>query len=115
VVKYFRFFRNVQTGSGDHPASYPLGPGECFPRGKRPEHKANYLSPSPVEVKNGGAIFPLPIRLHGVTFNSLMPGDNLTLTFPHFNEMKTAPVPYSNEPMFYSEVRKEKSMVRNVK
>jgi hypothetical protein len=43
----------VQTGSGAHPASYPMGTGDPFPGGKaRPGRDANHSPPSNVEVKN---------------------------------------------------------------
>jgi hypothetical protein len=43
----------VQTGSGAHPASYPMGTGNPFPGGKaRPRRDADHSSPSSAEVKN---------------------------------------------------------------
>jgi hypothetical protein len=43
----------VQTGSGAHPASYPMGTGGSFPGGKaRPGCDADHLPPSSAEVKN---------------------------------------------------------------
>jgi hypothetical protein len=42
----------VQTGSGAHPASYPMGTGGPFPRGKaRPGRDADHSLPSSAEVK----------------------------------------------------------------
>jgi hypothetical protein len=42
----------VQTGSGDHPASYPMSTRGPFPGGKaRPGRDADHLPPSSVEVK----------------------------------------------------------------
>jgi hypothetical protein len=42
----------VQTGSGAHPASYPVGTGSPFPGGKaRPGRDANHSPPSSAEVK----------------------------------------------------------------
>jgi hypothetical protein len=42
----------VQTGSGAHPASYPMGTGGSFPGGKaRPGRDADYILPSSAEVK----------------------------------------------------------------
>jgi hypothetical protein len=42
----------VQTGSGAHPASYPLGTGSPFPRSKaRPGRDADHSPPSSAEVK----------------------------------------------------------------
>jgi hypothetical protein len=43
----------VQTGSGAHPASYPVGTGGPFPGGKaRPGCDADHSPPSSAEVKN---------------------------------------------------------------
>jgi hypothetical protein len=43
----------VQTGSGAHPASYPMGTGGPFPGGKaRRGRDADHSSPSSAEVKN---------------------------------------------------------------
>jgi hypothetical protein len=43
----------VQTGSGAHPASYPMGTGGSFPGGKaRLGHDADHSPPSSAEVKN---------------------------------------------------------------
>jgi hypothetical protein len=43
----------IQTGSGAHPASYPMGTGGSFPRGKsRPGRDADHSPPSSAEVKN---------------------------------------------------------------
>jgi hypothetical protein len=42
----------VQTSSGDHPASYPMGTGGPFPGGKaRPGRDADHSPPSSAEVK----------------------------------------------------------------
>jgi hypothetical protein len=42
----------VQTGSGAHPASYPMGTGGSFPGGKaRPGRDADHSPPSSAEVK----------------------------------------------------------------
>jgi hypothetical protein len=43
----------VETGSGAHPASYPIGTGGPFPRGKaRPGRDADHSPPSSTGVKN---------------------------------------------------------------
>jgi hypothetical protein len=42
----------VQTGSGAHPASYTMGTGGPFPRGKaRPGCEADHSPPSSAEVE----------------------------------------------------------------
>jgi hypothetical protein len=58
----------VQTGSGAHPAFYPMGTGGQFSQGvKQPGHEADNSSPSSAEIKNVGAIPPLP---HMSSWNS---------------------------------------------
>jgi hypothetical protein len=47
----FSLFQKVQTGSGAHPTSYPM---------KWPLSEAEHSPQSRAEVKNGGAILPLP-------------------------------------------------------
>jgi len=49
----------VQTGSGTHPASYPMDT-----RVKRPGREADYSPPSSAEVKNAWRYTFTPIRLH---------------------------------------------------
>jgi hypothetical protein len=47
---------SVHIGAGAHPASHTTDTSGCFPGGREGDH-----SPPPsVEVKNGGAIPPLP-------------------------------------------------------
>jgi hypothetical protein len=44
--------QNVQTGSGAHPASYPMGTGGPFPGGKaRSGRDAHHSPPSSAKVK----------------------------------------------------------------
>jgi hypothetical protein len=60
-------FFSSQLGCGAHPASYPIGT-ERFPRRVEwPGREAEYSHPSSVEVKNGGAIPPLPRVFTGTT------------------------------------------------
>jgi hypothetical protein len=57
----FSLLHSVQTGSGAHPASYPLDVPRALSSGvKRPVRKGDRLPPSSAHVKNGGAIPPLP-------------------------------------------------------
>jgi hypothetical protein len=43
----------IQTGSGAHPTSYPIGPRYAFPRAKAwPGHNANHSPPSSAEVRS---------------------------------------------------------------
>jgi hypothetical protein len=49
----------VQTGSGAHPVSYPVGTGGSFPGGKAAVTWSLPL-PSNAEVKTGGGIPPFP-------------------------------------------------------
>jgi hypothetical protein len=51
---------SVQTGSGAHPASYPVGTRTISSGVKRPMREADSSSPPSDEFKNSGAIPPLP-------------------------------------------------------
>jgi hypothetical protein len=52
-AKYFSSILCVQTGSGAHPASSPMGTGGPFPGGKaRPGRDADHSPPSSAEVVN---------------------------------------------------------------
>jgi hypothetical protein len=50
------FLHSVQTGTGAQPVSYPM----CTRGIKRSEREYDRALPSSAEVKNGGAIPPLP-------------------------------------------------------
>jgi hypothetical protein len=65
----FSVLHSVQTGSRAHPAFYPMGIVDSFPGDKAAGREADHSPPSSAEVKNGGAIPPLPIRLHGAVLN----------------------------------------------
>jgi hypothetical protein len=47
---------------------------------KRRGHEANFSPPSSAKAKNGGAIPPLFVSLHGVVLNYLKARDKFTLT-----------------------------------
>jgi hypothetical protein len=52
-AKDFTTFLCVQTGSGAHPASCPMGTGDTFPGGKaRPGREADHSPPCSAEVVN---------------------------------------------------------------
>jgi hypothetical protein len=53
----------IQTGSRDHPASYPMGTLSSFPGVRRPGREANHSPPTIAEVKKSGSIHPLPHTL----------------------------------------------------
>jgi hypothetical protein len=60
----------VQTGSGTHLSSYPVGTRGSFPGIKRPEWEANHTPPSSAEViEEGSYTSSSPIHLHGIVFN----------------------------------------------
>jgi hypothetical protein len=54
-----------------------MGNGGDFPEGKA---TAGHSCPSSAELKNGGDIPPLPIRLNGIVLNSLSSGTILLFT-----------------------------------
>jgi hypothetical protein len=65
----FSLFHSFQTDSGAHQAFYPIGTA-LFSWGiKRPGREADHSAPNNAEDKNGGAIPPLPMRLHDVVLN----------------------------------------------
>jgi hypothetical protein len=60
VAKDISVLHSVKTYSGAHLASYPIGTGAVSPEEKRPGRKADHAPPSIADIKNGGAIPPLP-------------------------------------------------------
>jgi hypothetical protein len=57
----------VQTGSGAHPASYPMSTGGPFPGGKaRPGRDTDHSPPSSGRVCVGAIYLLFPMRLQGV-------------------------------------------------
>jgi hypothetical protein len=54
-VRDFSLNHRVRTGSGAHPALYPMSTGDAFTEGK-----ADHSPPFSAEVKNGGTTPPLP-------------------------------------------------------
>jgi hypothetical protein len=61
-ARVISLLHSLQTCSGAHPASYPVSAEGSFPG-----FEADRSPPSCAEVKNGGAIHPLLIRLPGTT------------------------------------------------
>jgi hypothetical protein len=61
----------VQTGSGAHPASYPMGAGGSFLGGKATGAWSSHHSP-PISAevkKNVDLYIHSPVRLHGIVLN----------------------------------------------
>jgi hypothetical protein len=50
----------VRSGSGVHPAFYPVCTGGSFPGVKQPGREANHSAPSSAKLKNGGSEPSLP-------------------------------------------------------
>jgi hypothetical protein len=66
----FSLHHRVQTGSGAHPASYPMCAGNLPLGVKRLRRKAVYSPPSSAEVKECVELYlHSPIRLHGVVLS----------------------------------------------
>jgi hypothetical protein len=57
---------SVQTGSGAHPASHPMGTGVPSSWIKLPGREDDHSPSSSAEVKNNGLYLHFPIRIHGV-------------------------------------------------
>jgi hypothetical protein len=80
----FSLHHRAQTGSGAHPASYPMGTRGSFLGVKRPERKADHSPPSSAKVKVCVGIYlHSPIRLHDVVLSSST-GTTLPLPFTLF-------------------------------
>jgi hypothetical protein len=64
------FHHRVQTGSGTHPASYPMGTRGSFPGVKRPGREADHSPLSSAEIKNTlNYTSTPPIRLQSVVLS----------------------------------------------
>jgi hypothetical protein len=68
-VRYCSLVHNFQTRTGAHSASHTMSTGAVSPGVQRQGREADHSPSFGAEVKNGGAIPPLPIRLHGVVLN----------------------------------------------
>jgi hypothetical protein len=68
-MKIHHLLHVVQTGSGAHPGSYPMGGEGRFPWGiKRVGREADHSSPASAEVKiNVDLYIHFSIRLHDVS------------------------------------------------
>jgi hypothetical protein len=77
--RYFYLFHSFQTGSGAHTASYPLGNGAFSPGLKLPAREADHSLLSSAEVKNGGAVPPLPDASSSLGTLLVKRRDNFTL------------------------------------
>jgi len=63
---FFSLCHRAQTGSGAHPALYPMGAGGYFSGVKWTRREAEQSSPSSAEVKNAWSYTSTPpIRHHG--------------------------------------------------
>jgi hypothetical protein len=56
----FSLQNRVQTGSGAHTASYPMGTRGSFPVVERPGREADHSPPSSAEVKNARSYTSIP-------------------------------------------------------
>jgi hypothetical protein len=60
IGQQFSLLHVVQTGSGAHPASYPMGTGNSSPGVKRPGREADHSPPNSAEVKKMGIYTSTP-------------------------------------------------------
>jgi hypothetical protein len=66
----FSLHHYVLNGSGDHPASYPLGTRGSFPGVKQLGCEADHSPPSSAEVKNAWSYTSTsPLHLHGIVLS----------------------------------------------
>lgn len=68
-VRCLSLLYNVQTACGAHPTFYAMATGAVSPEVKWKGSEPNHSLLSRSEVKIGGAIPPLPLRLHVVVLN----------------------------------------------
>jgi hypothetical protein len=62
----------VKTGTGSHPASYPMGTAGSFPKNKQRGNGSDHPPPSSAEVKNVWRYtYTPPICLHDVLLLAL--------------------------------------------
>jgi hypothetical protein len=76
VGQEFSLLHVLQTGYGAHPASYPMGTGGSFPRGKA-VGAWNWPLTSSWGQENVDLCIHSPIHLHGIVLNYLSTGTNL--------------------------------------
>jgi hypothetical protein len=63
----FSLHYQLHTGSGAHPASYPMGTGDFSSGAKRPGREAYHSPPSSAKVKNAWSYTSTPpVSSHGV-------------------------------------------------
>lgn len=68
----FYILHGVQIDSGAHRASYTTGADDRFPGDKAVGvGESNHSPPSRTDVRDDGAMHPVPVHFHGVMFNSL--------------------------------------------
>jgi hypothetical protein len=67
ILRDFSLLHSVQTGSGSHPASYPIGAG-AVPLGiERSERETCHSSPSGIKIRNACSCYVhYSICFHGV-------------------------------------------------
>jgi hypothetical protein len=83
-VQDFSLLYSVQTGTGAHPASYPIG----NPGVNRPGCEADHSPPSTAEIKNCGATPPLSHTSYSLVIHQLRTGTTLPFfTFTFIGEM----------------------------
>jgi hypothetical protein len=68
-ARYSCLIHSIQTRSGAHPASYPMGTGGSSLEVEQPWREGDHSLPSSAKVMNGGPMPPHPTRIHGVVLN----------------------------------------------
>jgi len=64
--EFFFLRHRVQTCSGAHPVSYPMGTGDLSPWVERPGREANHSPPHSAEIKNAWSYTSTTLRLNDV-------------------------------------------------
>jgi hypothetical protein len=80
----FLYYKEPRVALGLTPPRVVWVPAVSSPRVKRPKRETDHLPPSSTEIKNSGAIPPLPIPCYGVVVNYLGTRTALLFIFYRF-------------------------------
>jgi hypothetical protein len=77
---YFSLHHHIQTTSGTHPVSYPMGTGGSFPEDKQLGHEAAHSRPSSPKIKNVWSYTSTPPYV-SMVWSLIKHRDDFTFTF----------------------------------
>jgi hypothetical protein len=83
-VQEFSLLHSVQTGSGAHSASYPMGTSGCYLGEKRLEREADHSPPTSAEINKMWTLRPLPHTPSRCSAYLVKLRNNFTFNLPCF-------------------------------